>query len=74
LLHKASEMGIRPDDLPKIFDRYYRVEGNHMYSIAGFGIGLYLCSEIIRRHCGEIWATSEFGKGSTFSFSLEKIG
>ena len=69
-----SGMGIKPEDLAKIFDRYYRVEGNHMYSIAGFGIGLYLCSEIIRRHRGEIWATSEFGKGSTFSFSLEKIG
>ena len=63
-------MGIKPDDLSRIFDRYYRVEGNHMFSISGFGIGLYLCSEIVRRHQGEIWAESEFGKGSTFSFSL----
>jgi PAS domain S-box-containing protein len=67
---KDQGMGIKPDDLARIFDRYYRVEGNHMFSISGFGIGLYLCSEIIRRHQGEIWAESEFGKGSTFSFSL----
>ncbi|WP_158798832.1 PAS domain S-box protein [Pedobacter sp. L105] len=63
-------MGIKPDDLSKIFDRYYRVEGDHMYSISGFGIGLYLCAEIIHRHQGEIWAESQFGKGSTFTFSL----
>jgi two-component system sensor histidine kinase VicK len=66
-------MGIKPDDLTKIFNRYYRVEGGHMYSISGFGIGLYLCSEIINRHHGKIWAESEFGKGSTFSFSLPCI-
>jgi len=67
---KDQGMGIKPDDIAKIFDRYYRVEGNHMYSISGFGIGLYLCSEIIHRHHGQIWCKSEFGKGSTFSFSL----
>jgi two-component system sensor histidine kinase VicK len=66
-------MGIKPNDLTKIFNRYYRVEGGHMYSISGFGIGLYLCSEIINRHHGKIWAESEFGKGSTFSFSLPCI-
>jgi PAS domain S-box-containing protein len=63
-------MGIKPEDLSKIFDRYYRVEGGHMFSIAGFGIGLYLCAEIVQRHEGSIWAESEFGIGSTFSFSI----
>ncbi|MET4142029.1 PAS domain S-box protein [Pedobacter sp. UYP1] len=67
---KDHGMGIKPEDIAKIFDRYYRVEGNHMYSISGFGIGLYLCAEIIHRHHGQIWCESEFGKGSTFSFSL----
>jgi PAS domain S-box-containing protein len=63
-------MGIKPEDIDKIFDRYYRVQGGHMYSISGFGIGLYLCAEIINRHHGKIWAESKFGKGTTFNFKL----
>lgn len=61
--------GIKPDDQQKLFDRYYRVESNATH-IAGFGIGLYLCAEIIRRHEGRIWVESEVGKGSTFYFSI----
>lgn len=71
---KDQGMGIKPDDLPKIFDRFFRVEDLHMFSISGFGIGLYLCSEILERQSGHIWAESEFGKGSTFSFSLPSSG
>jgi PAS domain S-box-containing protein len=63
-------MGIKPGDLDKIFDRYYRVETNHTQHISGFGIGLYLCAEIIHGHDGQIWAESESGVGSTFYFSL----
>ncbi len=63
-------MGIKPQDLEKIFERYYRIETDHTLHIAGFGIGLYLSSEIVRRHNGRIWAESESGKGSTFYFSL----
>lgn len=67
---KDHGMGIKPQDIDKIFDRYYRVDGDHMFSISGFGIGLYLCAEIIERHNGKVWAESEFGEGSTFGFSL----
>jgi PAS domain S-box-containing protein len=67
-------MGIDPQDLSKIFDRYYRVEATHTRHIAGFGIGLYLSAEIVKRHGGEIWAESESGKGSTFYFSLPIAG
>lgn len=63
-------MGIKPDDLSRIFDRYYRVETNHTRHISGFGIGLYLSSEIIERHGGKIWAESQSGIGSSFFFSL----
>lgn len=63
-------MGIPPQDLPRVFDRYFRSENQQTRHIAGFGIGLYLSAEIIRRHNGEIWAESESGKGSTFYFSL----
>ena len=63
-------IGIRPDDLEKLFERYYRVNDTNTQAIAGFGIGLYLSAEIIQRHDGKIWVESEWGKGSTFFFSL----
>ena len=63
-------IGIRKQDGEKIFDRYYRVEDRTTKSISGFGIGLYLSAEIIRRHDGKIWVDSEVGKGSTFFFTL----
>jgi two-component system sensor histidine kinase VicK len=66
-------MGIKPQDIGKIFDRYYRVQTNHTQHISGFGIGLYLSSEIIDRHDGKIWVESEVGKGSVFYFSLPRI-
>ncbi len=61
-------VGIKIADLEKIFDRYYRVQDNS--NISGFGIGLYLSAEIIRRHDGEIWAESKIESGSTFFFEL----
>lgn len=67
---KDEGMGIKSQDLEKLFDRYYRVETKHTAHISGFGIGLYLSAEIIRRHNGNIWAESESGVGSTFYFTL----
>jgi two-component system phosphate regulon sensor histidine kinase PhoR len=65
--------GISPEKLPYLFERYYRVDtGGHQYS--GLGLGLYICSEIIKKHGGEIGATSELGKGSTFWFTLPLAG
>lgn len=66
--------GIAPNDLSKIFERYYRVNNPETQTIAGFGIGLYLCCEIIRRHDGRIWAESTPGEGSTFYFTLPLDG
>lgn len=68
---KDEGIGIEREDIPKIFDRYYRVETNRY--ISGFGIGLYLSSEIIQRHGGKVWAESEPGKGSTFYFSIPRV-
>ncbi|GAB3907086.1 PAS domain-containing sensor histidine kinase [Mucilaginibacter boryungensis] len=70
---KDEGMGIKPQDISRIFDRYYRVETDNTRHISGFGVGLYLSAEIIRRHGGEIWVESESGKGSTFYFSLPLV-
>jgi PAS domain S-box-containing protein len=67
---KDEGMGIKAEDLDKLFDRYYRVESKHTTHISGFGIGLYLSAEIIQRHGGKIWVESESGVGSTFYFTL----
>lgn len=67
---KDEGMGIKPQDMDMIFDRYYRVESAHTQHISGFGIGLYLSAEIIRQHHGEISVDSESGVGSVFYFSL----
>jgi PAS domain S-box-containing protein len=67
---KDEGMGIKPTDIGKVFDRYFRVETSHTQHISGFGIGLYLSAEIIQRHEGKIWVESESSVGSTFYFSL----
>lgn len=67
---KDEGMGIKPIDIEKLFDRYYRVETAHTRHISGFGIGLYLSAEIIQRHEGKIWVESESGVGSVFYISL----
>ncbi|WP_411274872.1 sensor histidine kinase, partial [Daejeonella sp.] len=63
-------VGIEKHDQSKLFDRYYRIENKNTKGVAGFGLGLYLCSEIIHRHLGEIWVDSTIGEGSTFYFNL----
>jgi two-component system sensor histidine kinase VicK len=63
-------LGIDKKDISKLFERYYRVENKQTEKIPGFGIGLYLCGEIINLHHGKIWVKSEPGKGSKFFFSL----
>ncbi|HEY5408399.1 MAG TPA: PAS domain S-box protein [Ginsengibacter sp.] len=61
-------IGIKKENLDKIFKMYYREEGTR--AIKGFGIGLSISSEIIKRHNGKIWAESEPGKGTTVYFTL----
>jgi two-component system sensor histidine kinase VicK len=67
---KDEGMGINEGDIPKLFDRYYRIQNNYTQHISGFGIGLYLCAQIIKLHNGNIWVESESGIGSIFYFSL----
>jgi len=67
---KDEGIGIDTKDVNRLFERYYRVDNENMGTISGFGIGLYLSSEIIQRHDGNIGVESVLGKGSTFWFTL----
>ena len=66
---KDSGMGIPQEDSEKIFTRFYRVQGIAS-TYSGSGIGLYISSEIIKRHGGQMWVESNVGKGSHFYFSV----
>lgn len=66
-----SGIGIAPEHIDNLFDRFYRV--NSSGQVSGFGIGLYLSKEVITRHQGKIWVDSRLGEGSTFHFSLPVI-
>lgn len=67
---KDEGMGISETDRKNVFDRFFRVDNEHMKQINGFGIGLYICKEIIERHEGLIGVDSAEGRGSSFWFDL----
>jgi PAS domain S-box-containing protein len=71
VLYVADQgIGIPPQDLDKIFERFYRGDSTLRRSTAGAGLGLYLVKAIVEGHAGEIWARSEPGKGTTFFVAL----
>ena len=63
-------LGVPKKDLPRIFDRFYRVDKARSRAQGGTGLGLAIAKEIIKQHKGFIWAKSEYGKGSTFTIVL----
>jgi len=66
-------MGIPKEHLPKVFDRFHRVDNRDTRKVGGTGIGLYLVKHLVEAHGGTISVESEVGKGSTFTFTLPKI-
>ncbi|MBI3977771.1 MAG: GAF domain-containing protein [Chloroflexi bacterium] len=63
-------IGIPPEDLPHVFDRFYRAKNVDDRQFAGMGLGLFICRGIVEEHGGKIWATSMPGQGSTFHVVL----
>ena len=66
-------IGIPPEDIPHLFQKFYRVDNSETREIGGTGLGLYLCRKIIEHLHGRIWAESALGKGSTFYVELSRI-
>ncbi len=62
--------GIPKNHQKRIFDLFYQINKMSKSSRTGFGLGLYISKQIIKRHKGRLWVESELGKGSTFYFSL----
>lgn len=67
-------IGIAPDDVPHLFDRFYRASNAGVARSGGMGLGLYICREIIERHGGTIRAESTADVGSTFTLTLPLAG
>lgn len=63
-------IGIPEKDIPRIFERFYRVDKGRSRDLGGTGLGLAIVKHIIQAHNGKIWVTSQHGKGSTFSFTI----
>ncbi len=67
-----SGIGIKSSDQKKIFQRYFRTDDAQSRDIPGTGLGLYICKILIELHGGRIWFESEYNKGTTFLFTLNR--
>jgi two-component system phosphate regulon sensor histidine kinase PhoR len=65
-------IGIPKEDLPRIFERFYRVDKGRSKELGGTGLGLSIVKHIVQAHGGKVWAESQISKGSTFYFTLPK--
>ena len=64
-------IGIKPSDQQRIFQRYFRTDDAQSRDIPGTGLGLYICKILVELHGGRIWFESDYGKGTTFFFTLQ---
>ncbi len=65
--------GIAADDVPHLFQKFYRVDNSATRTVGGTGLGLFIARKIIEKYNGRIWEESQVGKGSTFYINLPRI-
>jgi signal transduction histidine kinase len=65
-------IGIPTESLSKVFDRFFRMQTKQNENIGGIGLGLYITSQIIRKHGGSITVRSNEGHGSVFCFTIPR--
>jgi PAS domain S-box-containing protein len=65
--------GIPADDIPHLFQKFYRVDNSATRTIGGTGLGLFICRKIVELYQGRIWTESEVGKGTTFFINLPRL-
>ena len=65
--------GIPADDIPHLFQKFYRVDNSATRTIGGTGLGLFICRKIVELYKGRIWVESDLGKGSTFFINLPRL-
>jgi signal transduction histidine kinase len=67
---KDTGVGIASDEIGKLFEKYKQTTSGKTSEHKGTGLGLVICKMIVEAHGGKIWAESEEGKGSRFTFTL----
>ncbi|MFA9556268.1 cell wall metabolism sensor histidine kinase WalK [Evansella sp. AB-rgal1] len=70
---KDEGVGIPKENIPHVFDRFYRVDKARSRNLGGTGLGLAIAKEIVLAHGGSIWVSSDWGKGTMISFSLPYV-
>ncbi len=68
-----SGIGIPPEDINHLFQKFYRVDNSSTRTIGGTGLGLFICKKIVELYNGRIWVESEYNKGSTFFINLPRL-
>ncbi len=70
---KDTGNGIPAEDIPHLFQKFYRVDNSATRTVGGTGLGLFICHKIVELYQGRIWVESEAGKGSTFFINLPRL-
>jgi signal transduction histidine kinase len=70
---KDTGSGIPPEDVPHLFQKFYRVDSSATRTIGGTGLGLFICRKIVELYKGRIWVESVAGQGSTFYINFPRL-